>query len=522
MNSEMRRDVLIAFSLAAAAALGFAVAYAVRGANNLYEFCHYLDIARNWTTGAGYTTRIVEPGVLAHLDAAGISGFPYPVTYRFPLFAALAALAVKVLGPTDLAVALVSGAVHVLLAVLIFAVGRAIFDRRSALLAAALYVTSPVFAGRYAVSGFADPVFALVLLGLHYILTRDGAWNARTALFAGVLLGLSYLARFNVTLFFPVYVVLAWRKAGARFALFLVAAAAIVAPLWAYNLRHFGALSAYPMASMNLAAFTVVPDSDPWRYYRTIGLADLLPHGRAILGKTVRNFAGEFVPGVAMLWNLPLVVAAFAMGLVRKDGGARRRFVLLGAGLLLWQGLAFSPLRLELSIPNPYYRGRYFFWFAPTLLLGGSHALLAYLGDRKRARAWVALFVAACVVIGLRDVNRRGYHFDPATDPAARALATLDPARDVLVSNMAVQAAAYFRVGGIELPADPDELAKLMVKHPASRLYLDRRYYLTPAWEALFRDHAAQERFTAATGFRPLSIVRDARGGLEGLMLGRD
>lgn len=518
-GEEKNATLLFALFFAAAALLSFSLAYRVRGANNLYEFCHYADIAQNWTQGGGYATRIVEPGVLAEMEARGLAlQFPLPVTYRFPLYSALVSLFILVLGFSDLAVALVNGAVHAGLAVLIFLLGKRLYGGRTAKVAALLYVTSPVFAARYAISGFTDPISALTLLPLHFLLSLSGSWSRRTAAAAGAILGLSYLARFNVNLFIPVYAALAWRKTDrAGFALFGLAAALAVAPLWAYNVKHFGGLSAYPMATMNLAAFTAVPSPDPWRLYRTFSLAEVVAsHWPQIAYKAFRGFFGEFLPGLMTIWNLPILVVFFFSGIFQEKDAPRRRFWLLGAGLLLLQGVAFSPLRLELSIPNEYYRGRYFFWFAPTLLLAGCHYFLARLPAGRLGRGLLAGFLLVSVLVEFGDFRPAGYHFDAERDPVAAALSPLDAQTTLLVSNMAVQAAAYYRLNSIELPLTPEEFRKIQERHPVTHLYLDGGYFLTEEWRRLLGDKPRWNQFQSALGFRRSRVVWDEQGRFEG------
>ena len=524
MNSEVRRDLQAAIPVAVLAFGAFALAYVLFGANNLYEFCHYADIAQSWAGGDGFSTRITEPGVLAIYEAHGVpERFPYPVLYRFPLYSALVAASVKVLGFSDWAMCLVNGLVHAALAALIVLLGRRLFSLPVAMLAAALYVLHPIFVSRYMLSGFTGPLLALILLILHYLLARDGPWTRKTAALAGAMIGLAYLARFNAMLFAPVYLVLIWRRTDRKgFLLALAAAALAVAPLLVFNLHHFGTASPYPSLTMNLAAGAAAGDLDPWRLYRTFSMGELLAnHLPEILAKGCRGFFGEFVPGVLSIWGLPLVVLFFFLDLFRKEGGPAPRFWKLGLGLLLLQGVVFSFLRLEITIPNEYYRGRYFFWFAPTLLLAGCHGFAWIVAERRRRNVLVAFFVAFNLLSAFGGYSFKGYHFDPETDPSAEVLAALDPEATLLVSNMAFPAAAYYRLNTLEIPAGPGELARLTERYRPTHLWLDRRYYLSRSWERFLRDPDLQRDLMESAGFRPEREVRSADGRFVGILLTR-
>ncbi len=67
------------------------------------EFSHYGDIARSIIHGT-YTSHFVDPMELAFLDSKHLGDPPWPVTYRFPLFAFLLAGVFKLIGPCDLAI----------------------------------------------------------------------------------------------------------------------------------------------------------------------------------------------------------------------------------------------------------------------------------------------------------------------------------------------------------------------------------------------------------------------------------
>jgi hypothetical protein len=214
------------------------------------------------------------------------------------------------------------------------------------------------------------------------------------------------------------------------------------------------------------------------------------------------------------------MVFFFFLGIRAEEDAARRRFWFLAAGLLLLQGLAFSPLRLELWIMNEYYRGRYFFWLAPPLLLAGCHHFLAWLPPARPTRWLVAAFVAVNLLLGSGDLLKGpGYNFDRLRDPAGSALSRLDPKDTVLTSNMAVQAAAYFRINSIELPLTPSEFQKLAARHRITHLYIDRRYFLPAEWVAVLEDMEARRRFQISTRLLQTLVVLDAQNRPVGELL---
>lgn len=493
--------------IAALAAVGFAWAFNARGANNLYEFCHYADIARNWAGGQGFSTNISEPGILALLEHRNLpTDFPLPVVYRFWLYAALVTASVGLLGFSDLAVCLVNALIHIAIALSILFIGRRLFDRQAALAAALVYVLHPVFAGRYMISGFAGPTFCLILLWLHFLLIREREWSLNTALAAGVLTGLAYLARYNIILFLPIYLALVFYRTGWRGRLlFGVSAALVCTPLWYFNLKHFGTISPYPSLAMNLAAGTVAGDADPWRLYRIFELKPILTdYWSQVATKGLVNFFAVFIPGIFWVWRLPLLVLLFAWNAIRKSEGAGRRLLWLGGALVIWQGIVFSPLRLELlDIPNAYYRGRYFFWFVPLLLLGGFGGLSALISQGPYRRWLLSGFVIATLALAWSGFKPGGYHFDPKSDQSASIFESLDPESTFLVSNMAFPAGAYFRLRTLDLPDSPEELARMTARYRPTHLFLHRRYYLTDSWRKLLHDTELQKKFFQQTGFTP-------------------
>jgi 4-amino-4-deoxy-L-arabinose transferase-like glycosyltransferase len=104
-------------------------------------------------------------------------------------------------------------------AILVWVIGRTLFDRRTALAAGLLYALSPLALISSARIG-QDPVITFLGIGGLALLVRlRGAWPA---LAAGALLGLALWVKYPAAYFLPVYLLAAPRRAG----YILVAAAA--------------------------------------------------------------------------------------------------------------------------------------------------------------------------------------------------------------------------------------------------------------------------------------------------------
>ncbi|MFQ6111961.1 MAG: tetratricopeptide repeat protein, partial [Nitrospinota bacterium] len=162
------------------------------------------------------------------------------VFFLNPLYAYFLGLIYLPAGRALLAVRLIQAAMGGLSCCLIWAIGRRLFGGREAVLAGLLGATYGLFIFYDSVLAVASLATFLNLLLVFYLLRTDAGAGKREGLIAGVLLGLSVLARPNVLLFYP-FLAAFWflklrpRKAFLAGAMSLLGAALVVSPV---ALRH--------------------------------------------------------------------------------------------------------------------------------------------------------------------------------------------------------------------------------------------------------------------------------------------
>lgn len=288
------------------------------------------------------------------LDALGVLGGRFPLFFeanngREPLFIYLAATAVGILGRTPAALRLVSALVGTLTVPATYAMARAWFDRRTAVLAALLCATTiwTVNLSRVAFRAVLLPPLTAASLALLWI----GLTRRRPAhlVWAGTLLGLTfytYLAARMVPVAVALIAVyaLAWHRRTlwpAGWGLVALFAALVAAPLVAYLLVQDGDLlrRAGQVSILNPA----ISGGDPW--------GTLARHAwRTALGFVAR---GDFIPR----HNVPLrpvfappAALAFVAGLGIALWRARRSPA--HGAALIWLGVMLLPTILAEDAPH--------------------------------------------------------------------------------------------------------------------------------------------------------------------------
>ncbi len=162
------------------------------------------------------------------------------VFFLNPLYAYFLALIYLPAGRALWAVRLIQAAMGGLSCCLIWAIGRRLFGEREGVLAGLLGSAYGIFIFYDSVLAVASLATFLNLLLLFYLLRTGSEAGKREGLGAGILLGLSVLARPNVLLFYP-FIAAFWflklkpRKAFGAAAMSLLGAALMVAPV---TLRH--------------------------------------------------------------------------------------------------------------------------------------------------------------------------------------------------------------------------------------------------------------------------------------------
>jgi len=236
------------------------------------DAAHFLNIARSFATGHGFTNPAAWPAWMQP------KSLPMPETFKEPAYPWLIAQ----LGTTFRAGQMLSLLAGVLLPWVTYALGRRrALDRPTALLAALLVAASPL-AILQSVRVMVDASFALVVSAMFLFASRD-AGNPSAArplwrdLLAGALFGASFMLRAQtLLLLIPLLVLLAegrtLRASLVPATLALVVGAAVASPLWLRNLALFHT----PMHS-DIAAFGL------WAYVDKLSFAAGLDRPPAVM-----------------------------------------------------------------------------------------------------------------------------------------------------------------------------------------------------------------------------------------------
>ena|GEM_PF-4056956 len=451
-----------------------------------FEFCQYAEIGRNLALEGRYDTRLVEPMALAAIDrdSRHREAERWPVVNRYPLPCLVIAALMKMFGPTDLVAAWSNGIAISLLAALAYALASRWYGKTWGAILAVLLLANPAFYGEFVLIGTPDIWFAVLFLAHLAVWARfdprassSTAWGWAGAL--ALLGGLSYLARFNATLFigFEILALVCWKRWREASLLALVMFA-FSTPLMLYNWSWFHRLSMSVYSSWNLLDDINAYQVEPWLYYQVPDLTSMLAaHLDGFSEKFTSNLF-EVVP--ARIWSLwrmePLLVLALLSPLLIRRPGPVRRLAYWSVGFFVLQLIIFSAMRLELESRTSPHHGRYFFWFAtPALLL--SVAVLKQLSDWKRPFRWLAALVVIAQLAGsgwswaqLVPAHRSGTNL--GQDPIRRMLTDAVPPGKVIASNQPQITAWFCGLRSISLPANPEELARLNEQSPTPVDYL--------------------------------------------------
>ncbi len=329
------------------------------------------------------------------LDALGVLEGVWPIFFtanngREPLFIYLVAISVGLFGRTALAVRLASAVLGTLTVPATYLLGRALFGRRVALLAALITAISvwPINLSRVGFRAVAMPLFvALTLWAFWRVLKGGSMWGG---VFAGLLV-YTYLAARFVPLalgLFVAYLVVTrqpvpWR----RLLLFALVALVVAAPLLGYFALHRSeALQrAYQVSILNPAINGGdLPGTLVRHVWRTL---------------LMFNLRGDFIPRhnvpLRPVFD-PLLSVAFLLGVVHA---LRRWRNPAHALVLLWIVTLLLPTVLAEDAPH-FLRGvgvLPVLFFLPALGLAVAGDWLA----RRWSPRWASLAVAGVLVLSL-------------------------------------------------------------------------------------------------------------------------
>jgi hypothetical protein len=454
-----------------------------------FEFCQYAEIGRNLAVDGTFDTRLIEPMALALLDRDRI-GEPaprWPVVDRYPLPCLIVAGLMRLRGPDDTTAAWSNGLAISLLAALSYSLARSWYGPAWGAVVGLLFLANPVFYGEFVLLGTPDIWFALLLVLELLVWSRldlDRATNPRPALrwaFAlGLLGGLAYLTRFNVSLFLAIQAAVLlrhrrWQEAGVM----VLTTAAVATPLFLYNWHHFHRPVVALYSAWNLLDDIGAYVVEPWLYYRVPDIPrELLAHTGGLAVKFVANLFTVVPVKMWSLWQCEVLIplALLAPLVLGRSPGAAGRFMAWSIGLFALQLVVFSGLRLELTDRWSPHNGRYFFWFAAPMVVFGVGTLRRW-SSRSRwlRRLSIFLILAQLGLFGVGWSELLSYHARRSNlgrDPIRRMLMQVVADGQVIASNQPQMTAWCCGLRSISLPADPTELDRVNRGSPTPVDYL--------------------------------------------------
>jgi hypothetical protein len=518
------RDTLV---LILGVVLAIALHRALFGYANYYEFAHFAEIAKNMANGEGFVSYSAQPASLAWCHERGLAGPPWPVAERFIGYPALLSLLFRVFGVHDGVVLGANMVVFAALVTVLFQTGVRLFDRQSARLACVLFLLNPLFTFNYALYGFLDPFFGLIVwaVSLGLLGLPESRRPLRRVLLVGVLYALAHLVRYNALILAPLYlvfvVVLAPTRRLLSAALFALPVALSVVGLVAYNLAAFGQTGTYLTSSWVMAEY-VVAGAEPWRLYEVYASWDILRSSwDAVLTKFSNNVTDNILRDVTRLYNLQLLIPFAIHGFFVAAQPRQRRLLAIVGLPLLCQFLLFALSHPELGTPLRW-TDRYYFWGAILVLLFGAFGVRTLIGGLAQGRAFIALFVALTVA-SFSSWWRPAPGFDPDTFYARDYLQGVPKGSIVATNRWHNSVSLYYGTATIELPHDPDVIGDVARHWPLDVVLVTAdppgTRTLPAPWVAMMNDEALRDAFGRVHGFTVDRLFTGEDGTVVGMAL---
>lgn len=317
----------------------------------------YAQIARHVYRGEGFTTSFIKPISLMYNQSIE----NHPELTHPPLHVLWTAGMMRLLGPNDKAVAHSSGLAFLLGLPVIYLLAWHIFDRRTALLASALYGTNIAYLG-YAISGLEAPLLTTLVTLLLLLLYLAGQNERREGLWvvlSGIVLGLVYLTKEIWILAALPAVVYLWKlrpEGRLRRPLLLLALALVVSSPWLvrnyrltgnpfFTLRYielFEQTKRYPGNSLHRTFDQHLPNFFAFAAQNPRAIAQKIQDGMLMFYRTV--------PAIAGLYVTPLFLVAILVALGNRNFELWR-YLIYACAIIVAFGLSLLTAAPRLLIP---------------------------------------------------------------------------------------------------------------------------------------------------------------------------
>lgn len=396
----------------------------------------YAQMARHIYNGDGFITSYIRPLSLAFNDSLE----NHPNLIKPPLFPLVVAASFYILGVNDTAVTLVSGFFYVMLVPLVYLFAREMFDRRVALWAGVISLTSLIIL-YFAMQGLTDIMFTFLFTFTLYLL-----YKRANPLLIGVLVGLCYLARYNMLAFIPgilLFMYLTYPNRKWMILRVLAVFALIASPWWIRNYIEVGnpffTLLSYAVPCCTSDAEVV---GMIWGRFEVIEPLDfILAHPIIMIKKFISITAEYFVwiPRITPNFFIPALALAGFLDLRRGEKNFIFTVSVLVMALLQVLVLGFGE-----------YDNRLFLAFLPIGIILASYKIVNVIGNSKemniRKLAVVGIFILiipAVEVFGaffLTDYSP----FFRVSEEETNYFNSVIPENEPIVGDLTALAAWYF------------------------------------------------------------------------------
>jgi len=299
---------------------------------------YYADLGRQHARGEGFSTLITFPYIVSWMGDAGVSPQPpWPNVARFPLISVLYAPAFAVFGASPWTVYLIGATLHMLTAAATFLLGARLFGIGAGIVAA-LFFAGNVSQKGIAASGLLElpAAFCLVASTLLVLSLLDGTWSRRRGLALGILLGLSFLLRFDLlamTVGAVSVLVVGRGRTGVRQAAWVLLGAAIPPGLWMlHNWQAVG--SAFVFLGFDRNVLGSAAAADPYTHHAYRSVWSVLAERPEIVTSKLPQLLWPFTHwrilfGWDLAWIGPAFLLAFVVLCVRGHRAVRPATFLL-------------------------------------------------------------------------------------------------------------------------------------------------------------------------------------------------
>lgn len=350
----------------------------------------YMDAARNFSRGNGFTLNFMFPGEVYNSKS---------VIKPLPIILHPAAILVffKIVGDWLKAAVLASGFFYLLSIPLVFIVTKSFFDKRIAFVTALIiaFDTKSLFSSIF---GIADQLFTFLFVLCFYVLYKSE--RKYHFLLAGLIFGLCCMTRQAGLLFLmPFLLYLFFFQRGKRLSsggLFVIGYVLTSIVGFCRNYAFYGSISGYANPSGAFLAFTSkFPGRSILKYLEFPGspLRLILSDYEIFLSfmtKCFHNFGVLYTRFFTDFTSSPYLAALFFTGLFCRISDRKvseLRFLMVG--------LFFIQLFYGITVQNA---SRYFYPFTPFIMMFSIWFLFRMV-DLLKARAWMRWGIVSIVVL---------------------------------------------------------------------------------------------------------------------------